>query len=79
LKILVAECQGDVADAVRAFTKRGTAELADDLGLPRQSLEQCLRKTEGRRYPHVRAALDAELGLFPGTIGQLLDELPPSQ
>lgn len=49
--------------AFRHFTGHTTATMADRLGVPRQSVEQCLGVYEGRQYPHVRRALEAEYEL----------------
>ena len=49
--------------AFRHFTGHTTQRMAMLLGVPRQSVEQCLGVAEGRQYPHIRRALEAEYGL----------------
>jgi len=72
LEALVRDCQGDVSDAVRSFCRCTTSDLGDRLGLDRRSVEQCLRQTNGRRYPHVRRAIELELDLPPGSLDVVL-------
>ena len=79
LRQLVQECRGDVADAVRGLMGMTTAELAYSMGLPRQSVEQCLKEAYGRRYPHVRVALDMALGLPPGSMNEILAAARPRE
>lgn len=74
LEQLVRDCQGDVPDAIRGLAGCTSGELAERLGLSRQSLEQCLRAKPGRRYPHVRIALEAELGLPAGSMDKVLQQ-----
>ena len=63
---------GDVSGGFRRFTAATTKDIAETLSLPRQSVEQCLRKSGGREYPHVRRALEAEYGLPPFSLDKLL-------
>ncbi len=49
--------------AFRHFTDHTTSTMAERLGVSRQSVEQCLGVSEGRQYPHIRRALEAEYGL----------------
>ena len=58
--------------AFRHFTSHTTATMAERLGVPRQSVEQCLGVSNGRRYPHIRRALEAEYGLPPHHLDKLL-------
>lgn len=58
--------------AFRRFTGHTTAIMADRLGVSRQSVEQCLGVAEGRQYPHIRRALEAEYGLPPHHLDKVL-------
>ena len=69
----VAMCGGDVGKAIVAWTGDTPANLAALMGLPRQTVQQCLRNNEGRNYGHVRRALEAELQLPAYALDQILD------
>lgn len=73
LRRAVAEHHGNVPDAVRAVTGLTTEEISERVALPRQTVEQCLRRAGGRRYESVRRALEAELGLSPFALDGVLD------
>jgi|TARA_Y100000310_G_scaffold255356_1_gene262753 hypothetical protein len=63
---------GDVPAGFRRFAGTTTKDIALAIGQPRQSVEQCLRRSEGREYPAVRRALEAEYGLPPFSLDRLL-------
>ena len=69
----VAMCGGDVSKAIVAWTGKTPAEWAEVMGLPRQTVQQCLKNNEGRAYGHVRRALEAELQLPAYALDQILD------
>lgn len=74
LRQLVKDCQGDVTDAVRGLSGKTIVELGELLGVPQQSIGQCLRGHLGRKYPHIRRALEVELNLPPGSLDSILHE-----
>ena len=69
----VAMCGGDVGKAITAWTQKTPAKWAEVMGLPRQTVQQCLKNSEGRSYGHVRRALEAELQLPAYSLDQILD------
>ena len=72
LRRLVRAHGGDAARAMREWTGHTTQHMANRLGVPRQSVEQCLNGSEGRSYHHIRRALEAEYGLPAHTLDKVL-------
>ena len=61
-----------IPKAFRQFTGHTTLIMSDRLGISRQSVEQCLGAYDGRQYPHVRRALEAEYGLPSNHLDKVL-------
>lgn len=72
-KNAVAASGGDVGKAITQWDGRTPAALALIMGLPRQTVQQCLKNSEGRNYGHVRRALEAELRLPAYGLDTILD------
>lgn len=68
----------DLVEAVRAITHATTSAMAQDLGLPRQSVEQCLRGRGGRKYDGIRRAIEAHLRVPPFSLDPMIDHDPPT-
>ncbi len=63
---------GDVPAGFRRFAGDTSKDIAAAIGQPRQSVEQCLRRSGGREYPAVRRALEAEYELPAFSLDKLL-------
>ncbi len=72
LSQLLAKHNGDAAAAVREFTGGSIGDLARRVELPQSNVGQCLSGAEGRKYGHVRRAIEAEIGLPPFALDKLL-------
>tara|TARA_R110000787_G_scaffold104961_1_gene212384 strand:+ start:311 stop:556 length:246 start_codon:yes stop_codon:yes gene_type:complete len=62
---------GNPAAAFRSFTGLTTGAVAQRLALPRQTISQCLARNAGRKYDHVRRAMESEWALPPYSMDDL--------
>ena len=65
---------GNASRALRFFSGLSLVELAERIGVPNSSLGQCVRGANGREYPGVRRALEAELLLPAYALDEFLDK-----
>jgi hypothetical protein len=79
LRVMLRDRRGDVKEAVRVLTGASIAELARRLGdgNKRTDLGMCLAFTQRRRYPHLRRALESEMGLPAYSLDDIIEKEAP--
>lgn len=79
LRRLVRAHRGDVRKAMRTLTGATVAEMARWLGdgKKRTDLGMCLAFTQQRRYPHLRRALESEVGLPAYSLDDIIEKEAP--